>query len=193
MPGEQWTDETIVHGLRTRDARALDALVLRFYHPLVVFIAGYVGGIDAAEDVLQELFLRVWEHGRDIDPATSLRAYLYTGARNAALNAVRERAVRTRREAASLTREGDFSEWFDFAKDIEDAELRDAVRAATASLSERGREVYLLSFQHGLSYRDIAATLGLSVATVQTHMARAIVILGRKLRPFLALALLLHR
>lgn len=192
MSREQWTDETIVHGLRSGDTRALDALVLRFYRPLLLFVAGYVGGIDAAEDVLQELFLRVWEHGRAIDPRTSLRAYLYAGARNAALNAARERATRIRREAASVSEESS-PDWLDVAQDIEDAELRRAVRAATASLSERGREVYLLSFQHGLSYRDIAATLGISVATVQTHMARAIVVLGRKLRPFLALALLLHR
>jgi len=193
MPYDEWTEEGIVRGLRNDDPRALDVLVWRWYRPLLAFVLGYVESVEAAEDVLQELFIRVWKRRAALDPTTSLRSYLYAAARNVALNARERQLVRRRHEADSALAAGPPVDRHDVMAQVERDELGHAVRAAVASLSERGREVYLLSFQHGLSYREIAATLGISVPTVQTHIARAIATLGRKLRPFLVMMFLFHR
>jgi RNA polymerase sigma factor (sigma-70 family) len=114
--------------------------------------------------------------------------------RNRALNARKRQSTRVRREGESVTYTITLDDGtIDDTERMERDELARAVRQATASLSERSREVYLLSFHHGLTYREIAATLGVSPSTVQTHMARALAMLGRKLRPFLSLMLLLTR
>jgi RNA polymerase sigma-70 factor (ECF subfamily) len=186
-------DRAWVAQLRAGDERGLSALIGRYYVPLVNFVLRYVDTADAADDVLQELFVRLWEQRTEQEIHGTVRAYLYTAARNSALHAVARRRARGRAEQGYATHVDDTARPFDIALDVEQRDLAEVVRAAVAQLPERCREIFVLSREHGLSYSEIAQALGVSVSTVKTQMGRAIVVLDTKLAPFALGALVLLR
>ena len=171
--------------------RAFDMLFRQHYTALCRF-AGRILGTDAqAEDVVQELFLYIWDRHEVIDEATPSRAYLYRATHNAALNRLRHEQVERRwAEGEGKPREEGGAT---AADELEYGELAMAVRQAIERLPERCRLVYTLSRQERLSYPEIAATLGISVKTVESQMTRAFRQLRAAIGPFLAGITLLLR
>ncbi len=189
MPSDERSDDTLLRLMCAGDTVALDGLVLRFYKPLRHFILPIVKDADTADDVLQDLFVRLWNQRGTLVLPRSVRAYLYAAARNSALNAWRRQANRTRFEHSVAWQDIGEPHAQDVSQDLERKEFQQAVDMVVATLPDRAREVYLLSQQHGLTYREIAETLGIALPTVKTHMARSIATLERKLRRFLVLTL----
>jgi len=195
-------DPTLLSSLRTgADAeaeRSFEALIRAYYSELLRYAMRAVGSSVAAEDVLQDLFLRIWASRHSLEIRESVRAYLYTALRRQIYDHAKIQRRHGRREGA-LAREwragdaGGSPSWTtDALQDIEQADLASAVREAIGQLPERCREVYVLSREHGLSYGEIAETLGISVNTVKTQMGRAIRVLRRVAAPFLVAVLALR-
>lgn len=147
------------------------------YAPLVTFAAGMVGSADAAEDLVQEVFIAIWRRRADMAPHSIPRAYLYKAVRHRALNTLRH--DRIARESAVPAEHS-------FAGSPEDdlllGELESAVQAAISRLPERARLIFTLSRDQGLTYAEIARVTGVSIKTVETQMGRAL----RALRQSLA-------
>lgn len=181
------TDHELAQGICDSDTRAFDALVVRYYQPLVNMVIRYVGSPDAAEDVLQDVFTRLWEKRSIWEIPDSVKAYLYVASRNAALDSLRRSQTRSRLEESGGAEELGNKHVTNPAEELEFKEFAEALEHAVSELPERGREVYILSYRQGLSYREIAEILGVSVSTVKTHIARAIISLEQKLTRFLAI------
>src|SRR5438874_2108347 len=149
------------------------------YVELCEYVLRLVGSADAAEDVVQDLFLYLWDTRGPGDDVRLTRAYLYVAARHRALKHLRHRHV--------------VSAWIERASRDESPavntpeelylqrELRTAVDEAVATLPERCREIFLLRRRNQLTYQEIAARTGLSLGTVKSHMWRATVLLKEKL------------
>lgn len=180
-------------GSPARDAtdreHAFDALFRRHYYALCRFAARIMGTSAEAEEVVQEVFMFVWERHDVITDATPPSAYLYRAVHNTALNRVRHGRVE-RRWAEG---EGRVHKEPCAAAEalVEQEELALAVRRVIEQLPERTRLVYTLSRQDQLTYAEIAATLGISVKTVEAQMTRALRRLRLALAPFLTSVLLL--
>jgi RNA polymerase sigma-70 factor (ECF subfamily) len=136
-----------------------------------------------AEDVLQEVFLQVWQRAHSFDPARG-RAFtwLVTLARSRAIDRLRsvdsrERAARASVEEAPPTVSG---EWADTA--ALRAERADAVRQALAELPEEQRQVLLLAYLEGMSQSEIAAAKNQPLGTVKTRTRSALRKLSESLR-----------
>jgi RNA polymerase sigma-70 factor (ECF subfamily) len=164
-------------------ATALEQAFNAYYAPLCEFVYRYVLSRDTAHELVQDLFLRIWDLLDSPNPPTLSAPYLFRAARNQALKYLRhERVVlRWRQRAASEP---------DPASAPADADLRyrevaDAVDRAIAELPERCRLVFTLSRERDLANAEIAELLGISVKTVETQMSRAIKTLRRKLAPHL--------
>ena len=174
--------------LRTGDPAALEALLAQLWAPLVRFVLPLVDGVDAAEDVAQRAFLRVWDVRRALRADGAARAVLYRAARNLALNERRDHRTRLRL-LADRARDGDPAGAGAPARSPLDLlvadEVRDAVAAAIAALPERRREVFVLARYHGMSYGEIADVLELSPQTVANTMSAALASLRRALQPLL--------
>jgi RNA polymerase sigma-70 factor, ECF subfamily len=154
------------------------------YVELCEYVLRFVGSAGVAEDLVHDLFLRLWDtRARSGSSMGVTRAYLYVAARNRALKYLRHRRV----AAAWIERAA--REEAPTALSPEDLYLRhelgDAVARAIADLPTRCREIFILRRQQQLSYQEIASHAGVSLGTVKSQMWRAAVQLKEKLAPYL--------
>lgn len=155
-----------------RDEREFEALFRAHHAALCSFAHRYVRAPDVAEELVQEVFLHLWQQRSAWDGRSAIRTYLYTAVRNAAVSYLRHERVVARRSAETVA-------LFDRAqpaadRTVADGETAAAVRAAVDRLPERCRLVFTLNREHGMTYAEIARTLGLSIKTVDTQMGRAL-------------------
>jgi RNA polymerase sigma-70 factor, ECF subfamily len=171
-----------MHRIQAGDHGALDEALEKYWEPLVRYAYGSLGNRDGAEDSAQEAFVRLWQHRAEWCAQGSLRGYLYRILRNYLHNERRAMRVRARWRDRALRRErrGPLTP-IEF---VERSELSDAVGAALSALPPRRREIFSLSRVHGLSYQEIAETLGISPQTVANQMSAALSTLREQLARF---------
>lgn len=161
--------------IRRGDHTAFEALFRAYYERLCAFAEGYVDAPEVAEELVENVFVHVWEQ-RGSCPE-SLKRYLYVAVRNQALKHLAHERVVQRARAAGLRQQRSFG--MGQAPPTAEEELHaDALAAAIQrtidQLPPRCREVFLLHRQHEMSYAEIAAYMGLSPRTVENHIARAL-------------------
>lgn len=146
---------------------AFETLFRKEYARVVAIAQRIVRDADEAEDVAQDVFVSFYrKHPADAGYAA---AWLHAAAAHTALNAIRARERRGRRETAHAN---DRDVAVDPARHAESAETRAEVRAALARLDERSASLLALRYS-GLSYEEIAAALGLRRSSIGTFLARA--------------------
>jgi RNA polymerase sigma-70 factor (ECF subfamily) len=165
-------DREALERMRAGDDGAFDTLFRAHYPDLVGFAESIVRERAAAEDVAQEVMLELWRRRLEIQPETSLRAYLFRATRNRALNQIRHQRVATRLEPEIIRSRPESAPPADHA--TVETELQHAVDEAIGSLPERCREVFELSRVEGLKYAEIAQVLDISVKTVEAQMGKAL-------------------
>lgn len=152
------------------------------------FAAGRAGGIEEAEDVVQEAFARVIQRAPDLDDDSSLRAYLFATVRNLLANRFRRSRMYLFSEMAS----GEESSWADALEDRSAAspegahletELGERLGAALASLPERQRRAFESAVLAGKPYRQIAEEEAWSLEQVKINVFRARRSLMARLEP----------
>ena len=168
--------------LRDGDRAALEEAFRAYYAPLCSFVRQQVGSLDTAEELVQDVFLHVWQRRAQLDPDGSLHALLYRSAHNAALNHLKHLAIERRWARAVAAAPEPVGAGADAG--VRERELSGAIRDAVAALPERCRLVFLMSRQQGLGYAEIAEVLDLSVKTVETQMGRALKSLRSALAAF---------
>lgn len=171
------------------DEAALETLFRAEYDGLCAFTERYVRSAAVAEELVQEIFLRLWRRRDVLPPAAVTRAYLYAAARNGAVQHIRHARVDLRWREAKTSAERPEPAGQAADADLMVGELAGAAEQAIASLPERCRMVYTLSRQQGLRYTEIAEVLGIAPGTVEIHMNRAFKLLRGKLAPYLLLLL----
>lgn len=163
-------DEEIIRRLRASDEGALELLVSAYWQRLTRFVEGILDRAGGAEDVVQETFIRLWMRREGLRLEGSFRAFLYTMARNAAID---ERRRLGRRTALAKQADTPGTQPSPLAT-TEASELQAVASQAIAALPPRRREVFRLARFEGLSYKEIAEVMGLSPQTVANQMSRAL-------------------
>lgn len=180
-------DDVWLAALRAGDSAAFEAIFRAYSDRLYRFVYGYVRASGTAEELVQDVFLRLWERrGHGIGPQ-NLRAHLYTVARSRALDYLRHTQVIHRSEAEALGEGlalGMGERVRDAGDQLHDRELRAALQSAVAELPERRRVALTLHWQDGLRYAEIAAVMGVSVKTVENQLASALKTLRQRLARF---------
>ena len=166
-----WADR-----IRAGDLQAFELLYRAYWHRLYAFAFRYLHSKEDAEDVTQEVFLRIWRGREHWVPAGAVRNYLYLSVRNAARDRVARAVVaerwRVRQIApASATQ-----------PDLETVELAAAGEQALAELPPKRSVVCRLRLLEGLSYAQIADRLGVGQKTVETQLARGLKFLRDRIR-----------
>lgn len=168
-PEHTQTDQELVGRIQDGNRAAFKTLFHRYAEALSAFAEQYTNSPEIAEELVQDLFLKIWRDRANWSPSTSVKSYLYTAIRNQALDCLKHEQIVEEGEALISNR----SSVQGPADRLCHEELREAVQEAIQELPKRRRHVFKLSRQHGLTYKEIATVLDISKKTVETHMQRA--------------------
>lgn len=172
--------DRILQQLAHDDKAALQELFTYFYPRLYNFSRSFLKLEEGIDDILQEVFIRIWENRRNIKTPETFNAYIFTITRNLLLNELRSR-LNNEKAKAKIFKKSVAGEYL-LSDQIEFDELKEQVDQMVAGLPEKQREVFLLSRKEGLSYKEIATKLGIAEKTVEYHISQAIGILKKKLK-----------
>ena len=187
-------DVRLMLQVRDGSATAFEELVLRYQVRLATLLEHLVGSRDQAEDLVQEVFLRVYRARKSYVVGAKFSTWLFTIANNVALNALRSRS--RRREVNLRARDSgplgarpldtmlQASSGQMPARQLDKAEMRDVVRMALETLNERQRMAVLLNKFEGMSYADIAQTMELTPQAIKSLLSRARAKLREVLEPY---------
>ncbi|MGL5682244.1 MAG: RNA polymerase sigma-70 factor [Marinifilaceae bacterium] len=152
------------------DKKAFECLFNKYYEPLYEYSCSLVGDGDKAADIVQEVFIYLWDHRASIKIHASIKSYLYTSARHASINQLNKMRLEQRHEN-NLT---EFIEFLQTTSFSEEEQARvNSIYEAMATLPKQCQHVFMLSAIEGKKYQEIADELGLSINTVKTHIVKA--------------------
>ncbi len=173
------SDTELISLLELGDHSAFTEVFNRYWDQLYLHALKMLGDEDEAKDVVQELFTSLFEKSGEIDFRSSLSGYLYVSLRNKVLNYIRKKKTRS-------TFEEDLSIYIDtnqhnVIEKITEKELTEALALEIKNLPPKMREVFLLSRNEQLSYKEISEELKISTHTVKRQISNALKIIRIKL------------
>ncbi len=157
-----------------------------YYKPLVRYGTTFLKDSDEAEDVVQQVFVSLWEKRTQQDIHTSIRAVLYKSVQNACLNKIKHLKIRNN-YAEELKATAAYENSSDPAQVNE---LNERIRMAMETMPEQCGRIFKMSRFEQLRYQEIADQLGLSVKTVENQMGKALKIVREELKDYLPLLIL---
>lgn len=161
--------------LKRKDKDAFSAIYGKYHRYLYALAFRYLKDSGMAEDVVQHVFVKLWETVCDIHIEINLKNYLYTMTKNFILNLMRDR-----KEAVSLNymnAQLEIPAQDDIAKAVEDRELQDFLYKGINSLPPQKKEVCMRKLQTSDSNQQIADKMGISVHTVKSHYQESLKLL----------------
>ena len=188
-------DVRLMLEVRDDSAPAFEELMLRYQNRLVTVLEHLVGKRDLAEDLAQDVFLRIYRARKRYVPGAKFSTWLFTIANNVASNALRSqsrrREINWRRPSGESTGANSLDQLAQAAsslmpaRQMDKAEMRDVVREAISTLNERQRMAVLLSKFESMSYEDIAETMQMTPQAIKSLLSRARGNLRAVLEPYL--------
>lgn len=168
---EQTDDQALYLKLKEGDEQAFKALFQKYYAPMCHFAGQYLKDADMAQETVQELFVRLWEKRSSLSIETSVNHYLFRSVRNQCLNQLQHQKIKQQyatRVMESSTQEVD---WQPFYMEVD---LMERIEKSIASMPPKRQEIFRMSREQGLKYKEIADKLELSVKTVEAQMGLAL-------------------
>jgi RNA polymerase sigma-70 factor (family 1) len=163
----------LLQQIKTSNTEAFKTVFHQYQEGIFNFLNYKLGNIPVAEDILQDVFAALWENRHQLKSDSSLKAYLYTLARNMALNYLRHQNVVRKFEQIQSEMSSNEAEPSP-EKIAEEKELHETILNAANRLPEMQRIVFKMSRLDGLPNREIAERLDIGVKTVETHIGRAV-------------------
>jgi RNA polymerase sigma-70 factor (family 1) len=184
----QYSDNDLVVALRAGEEKVFEDVFRSFYPALCRYAESIVKDDAQAEDIVQQVFVTIWEKRMSISFQLSAKAYLYRAVHNRCLNYLEQGKVRQLYRNESVGKEEPLSAAADAGG--ERRELQERISRAIEKLPEQCRLIFRLSRFDEMKYAEIAAHLNISVKTVENQMGKALRILREELKEYLPLLLL---
>lgn len=162
----------LIERLRQGDMRSYEVLFRRYYPLFVSFCRGMVKDTSLAEDICQNVFMKIWIHRDRLNPALSLRNYIFVLCKREIIDYFR--VSRTSSFIALEQLGNPDIPVADHTSPLSIQHLRTRVRSVFTTLPPKRREVFFLSRVRNMSNQEIAMRMGLSVRTVEKHIQLAL-------------------
>lgn len=159
--------------LKNGDMLAFDQIYEFYSHKLFSFIFKIIKNEAEADDIVQEVFVKIWESRDKLGDYKLLNSYLFTIAYNNSIDLIRKR-INSNKYLEHLKNSSVIFTTPSLISEIEYSELNSKVEKLIADLPERQKQVYILHKEKGLTYPEIAEQLGISKNTVENHMVKAL-------------------
>ena len=166
------TDTELAILLTLNDEAAFSELYVRYKDKLYYFCLHLLKSKEEANDIVQEIFIRIWESRNFINPDLSFSSFLYTMARNRILNYFRDIDIDEKVKEILATQKVTEEEAID--SKIIYTEYQVILQNAISQLPPQRRKIFNMSRIESMSHKEIAAELGISVNTVQEHISEAL-------------------
>lgn len=154
------------------DKSAVDKL-FNYYYPRLYHFSKSILKIETEiDDILQEVFVKIWLNRHKISNAETFNSYIFTIAKNEVLNLIRSN-VRNQTFREELFRQS-VAEEYQLQNQLEFNEIKNGIDKIVASLPEKRQQVFNLSRNEGLSNKEIAQQLNISEKTIEDHITHAI-------------------
>jgi RNA polymerase sigma-70 factor (ECF subfamily) len=182
-------NEAISGLLAKRDESAFEQVFKLHFKGLHAYAFTILKDEDEAEEMVQQVFFKLWERSETLNITGSVSSYLYRAVHNESLNYLKHEKVKSNHRlhvAYSMKNEADHA-----SKKLLGRELETKLQAALNDLPEQCRTIFQMSRFEELKYREIADKLDISVKTVENQMGKALKLLRTKLVEFLPLLIIL--
>jgi RNA polymerase sigma-70 factor (ECF subfamily) len=175
------TDEQLFAFIQDGDRRSLEKLFERYYQRLCRFAFQLLGDRETCEEVVSDSFVELWQKREKLEITTSVRAYLFA--------IVRYQSYAEGKRTGNLVQMEELNEVDSIDLDSPErhylkGELNDKIEQAIQQLPPQCQLIYRLHKKQGLKYKEVAATLNLSVKTVENHMGRALKLIKEALEAY---------
>ncbi len=176
-------DQVLWQKIKKGEDKAFEILFREHFKALSIYALRYTQDIDVAQDLTQEVYLKLFEQRENLEIHTSLKSFLYTSVRHRCMDYLRAQKVRSEHSEKVLreekNRDVDDSDW------IAQSELQEKIYEAVHQLPEKSRNIFRLSRFEGKKNQEIADELGISKRTVETQISNALKRLKRILSDYL--------
>lgn len=187
----EYSDNALLTSLVAGDEKAFEQVFKEHFKNLHRYACAIVKDEDTGEEMVQQVFYKIWKNKSALNVQTTLKAYLYRAVHNECLNHLKHNKVKAgyQMHAAHVMKS---EEGTGAANKIAHGELQKKLQQAMNELPEQCRTIFQLSRFEELKYKEIADLLGLSIKTVENQMGKALKLLRLKLVDFLPLILFIH-
>lgn len=181
LPNKDYDSDSyfLLKKLREGDRKIFTGLFDYYYSSLVIYADRFIHDQDAAEDIVQSVFVRMWENREEIKTA-SIRFHLVSSVKNRCIDLIRKEGTQDKYIRREVNRQNIQEDEF-----WAESELREMIETTIAKLPSRCREIFIMSRFEGLKSKEIAQRLNLSQRTVETHITHALKILRNDLKDYL--------
>ncbi len=164
-------DTILLRKLAAGDEGAFRVIYDKYHKGLYRLALRYLRHRPRAEDAVHDVFVNLWGNKKNLEPSGSLRGYLFTAAKNHVLNLISRRKRALKRDIQRAYQKKIDRHPPENVIDL--SEYRTACREALRQLPERRREVFVLRAEEGLTSREVADYLGISIHTVKSQYWKA--------------------
>ena len=174
-------DKELYLNIRDGGEHAFKALFQKYYSSLCHFAYHFLNDRETAEEIVQDMFVRIWEKRSDLNIETSVKHYLFRSVRNQCLNQIQHLKIRqqySNRIKESVHQEIDPDQYY------LEVNLIERIEKSIESLPAKRQEIFRLSREQGMKYKEIADELNISIKTVEAQMGMALKHLRDDLKDF---------
>lgn len=174
-----YSDEDLMKEIKADNMFAFDVLYKKYCKKVYKFGYSILKSTEEAENLMQDVFLSLWENRHKVEKDSSIKSYVFTITYNSAISTLRKKV-----------RESEFVEYLKSLQEIREEpvdagleykELTNKLENIINELPRRQKEIYLMHRIEGLKYIEIAKLLNISVNTIENHMSRALKTIREKL------------
>lgn len=182
--------------LKHKNIDAYRELFFKYHGRLVLFANKFTGDIQVSKDLVQDVFIKLWEKSPTLSEIDNPKSYLFQSIKNSCLNYNRHLKIKhtVEDELANKINAFEKAACFDFEDPLHslmELEIEEKIENIIQTMPEKCRKVYVLSRQNYLKNIQIADELGISVKMVEKHISKALLILRSGLTEYLSLILFL--
>lgn len=182
-------ERILLEKLKNDDQSAFSIIFTRYYQDLVRFSYGYTRDTDASEEIIQEVFMKLWENRKSFEIHSSLKSFLLKTVQNRSIDSLRH--VNITHKYASIILEHPILAENDTENYILHSELEANFKHAMDNIPVEYAEAFRMSRMETLNYQEIAQKLGVSVRTVEVRISKALKLLRDELKDYLVLILII--
>jgi len=173
--------------IRHDSQQAFEMLFRALFRPLTAYAFRIVRDLPAAENIVQDVYLKLWQNRHEVVITTSLEHYMFRSVRNHSLNYLDKVRVRSDYLRTEMERERENDDYQAYFPEIG---LLNKIEKAIGALPEKRQVIFRMAREEGLKYREIAERLNLSIKTVEAQMTLALKQLRDSLKEYKHLMLL---